>query len=109
MSLLDVLCSLNPDVLGTVEIKDIFSNIEYYNSFEKVDHELKFFDSEYIGTTATIILFKDKVYMYADAILGATDDAAILFLKDPANSNIYNLIKRDTYPELIGGKNNKKD
>ena len=38
--------------------------------------------------------------MYADVVLGATDDAAILFLKDPANANVYKLIKRDTYPEL---------
>ena len=35
----------------------------FKKSFEKVDQELKFFDSEYIGTTATIILFKDnKIY-----------------------------------------------
>ena len=37
MSLLDILCSLNPDILGAMEIKDIFSNNEYYNSFERVD------------------------------------------------------------------------
>lgn len=53
-----------------------------------------------------IILYKDKVYMYADSILGATDDAAILFLKDPRNANIYKLIKQDTFPELTG--NDKK-
>ena len=47
-----------------------------------------------------VILYKNKLYMYADAVLGATDDAAILFLKDPKNANIYKLIKRDTYPEL---------
>ena len=35
----------------------------FKNAFEKVDQELKFFDSEYIGTTATIVLFKDnKIY-----------------------------------------------
>ena len=35
----------------------------FKNAFEKVDKELKFFDSEYIGTTATIVLFKDnKIY-----------------------------------------------
>lgn len=48
-----------------------------------------------------VILYKNKLYMYADAVLGATDDAAILFLKDPKNANLYKLIKRDTYPELI--------
>ena len=31
--------------------------------FEKVDQELKFFDCEYIGITATILLIKDnKIY-----------------------------------------------
>jgi hypothetical protein len=48
-----------------------------------------------------VIVYKNKIYMYADAVLGATDDAVILFLKDPKNANIYKLIKRDTYPELI--------
>ena len=49
-----------------------------------------------------IIYYKNKLYTYADnVILGATDDAAILFLKDPKNANIYKLIKRDTYPELV--------
>ena len=47
-----------------------------------------------------IIIYKNKLHMYADVVLGATDDAAILFLKDPANANVYKLIKRDTYPEL---------
>ena len=54
-----------------------------------------------------IILYKNKLFVYADAVLGATDEAAILFLKDPKNSSLYNLIKRDTYPELIN--TNKKD
>ena len=35
----------------------------FENAFEKVDKELFFFDSEYIGTTATLILIKDnKIY-----------------------------------------------
>ena len=37
--------------------------LAFKNSFEKVDQELKYFDSEYIGTTATLVLFKDnKIY-----------------------------------------------
>ena len=56
-----------------------------------------------------IILYKNKLYTYADnVVLGASDEAAIAFLKDPKNSNIYKLIKQDTYPELVG-KNNKED
>ena len=55
-----------------------------------------------------IILYKNKLYTYADnVVLGATDDAAILFLKDPKNANVYKLIKQDTYPELMEkSKNN---
>lgn len=57
-----------------------------------------------------IILYKNKLYTYADnVVLGATDDAAILFLKDPKNANVYKLIKQDTYPELMGKKLDKKD
>jgi len=55
-----------------------------------------------------VIIYKNKLYQYADnVILGATDEAAIMFLKDPKNANIYKLIKQDTYPELVG--KSKKD
>jgi len=41
-----------------------------------------------------VILYKNKLYTYADnVVLGASDEAAIAFLKDPKNSNIYKLIK----------------
>ena len=50
-----------------------------------------------------VINYKNKLYTYADnVVLGASDEAAILFLKDPRNANVYKLIKQDTYPELIG-------
>lgn len=56
-----------------------------------------------------VILHKNKLYTYADGVvLGATDEAAILFLKDPKNANVLKLIKTDTYPELMG-KNKKED
>lgn len=56
-----------------------------------------------------VILYKNKLYTYADnVVLGATDEAAILFLKDPKNANIYKLIKRDTYPELMNEKSDKE-
>ena len=66
------------------------------------------------GDTAIRLLFieardkhvinrKNKLYIYADnVVLGATDEAAILFLKDPKNANVTKLIKQDTYPELMG-------
>ena len=56
-----------------------------------------------------IILYKNKLFTYADGvILGATDEAAIMYLKDPKNANVYKLIKRDTYPELVEKSNNTK-
>ena len=59
-----------------------------------------------------VINYKNKLYTYADnVVLGASDEAAILFLKEPKNANVYKLIKQDTYPELIGSdkKETKKD
>jgi hypothetical protein len=41
-------------------------------------------------------------------VLGASDEAAILYLKDPRNANVYKLIKQDTYPELMGNKKDKE-
>lgn len=46
-----------------------------------------------------VILKKDGMYMYADTILGATDDAVILFFKIPSNQRILNQIKFEVYPE----------
>jgi len=57
-----------------------------------------------------IINYKNKLYIYADnVVLGATDEAAILYLKDPRNANVYKLIKQDTFPELIENDKSKKD
>lgn len=56
-----------------------------------------------------IIMYKNKLYTYADnVVLGATDEAAILYLKDPKNANVYKLIKQDTYPDLMGNKKEKE-
>jgi len=41
-----------------------------------------------------VILRKNKLYIYGDnTILGATDEAAILFLKEPKNAGVFKLIK----------------
>lgn len=49
-----------------------------------------------------VINYKNRIYTYADnTVLGATDEAAILYLKDPKNANVVKLIKRDTFPELM--------
>lgn len=47
-----------------------------------------------------VIYLKNKLYLYGDNIvLGATDDAALAWMKDPKNLQVLELIKRDTYPE----------
>lgn len=59
-----------------------------------------------------VIMYKNKVYIYADnVVLGATDEAAILYLKDPKHANIVKLIKQDTFPDLDldGGITPKED
>ena len=33
-------------------------------------------------------------------VLGATDDAVITWMKNPTNSKVLELIKRDTYPDM---------
>lgn len=46
-----------------------------------------------------IIYKKDGMYVYADNLLGATDDAVILYFKIPSNKRILDQIKFETYPE----------
>lgn len=56
-----------------------------------------------------IINYKDRLYIYGDnTVLGATDEAAILFLKDPKNAGLVKLIKRDTFPDLTDTKSKKE-
>lgn len=48
-----------------------------------------------------VIYIKDKMYMYADnVVLGATDDAAVSWMKDPKNRRTLELIRKDTFPDL---------
>lgn len=49
-----------------------------------------------------IIRIKNKLYIYGDDIvLGATDDAVLVWMKNPSNLKVLELIKKDTYPDLI--------
>ena len=42
--------------------------------------------------------------MFSDTMLGATEDAVIIYLKNPSNQAIYEQIKQLTYPEMIKRK-----
>lgn len=46
-----------------------------------------------------VIRRKDGMYQYADTILGATDDAVMIFFKSPYNTRVLDQIKYETYPE----------
>lgn len=54
------------------------------------------------ATDKYIITTKNKLYVYGDEgiVLGATDDAAITWLKDPNHKRVVDMIKKETYPNL---------
>lgn len=47
-----------------------------------------------------IIQNKSGVFMYSDTALGVTDEAVILFLKDPKNKAIFDSLKFEVYPDM---------
>lgn len=47
-----------------------------------------------------VIRFKDKLYQYGEShILGASQEAVIIWFKNPANKRLADMIKQETYPE----------
>jgi hypothetical protein len=46
-----------------------------------------------------IILKKNGMFMYGDSILGATDDAMIIYFKTPSNKRVLDQVKFEVYPE----------
>lgn len=39
--------------------------------------------------------------MYGENVLGATDDAILLYMKTPQNKIIYDALRDETYPEYV--------
>ena len=48
-----------------------------------------------------VIKKQHGLFMYGEAVLGATDEAVIAFLKTPTNKKILDSIKNEVYPDLI--------
>ena len=46
-----------------------------------------------------VIIKKDGMYVFADTLLGATDDAVMIFFKTPTNKRVVDQIKYEVYPE----------
>lgn len=46
-----------------------------------------------------IIHIKNKMFMYGEVLLGATEDAAVAYLINPSNKSVVDMISKETYPE----------
>lgn len=46
--------------------------------------------------------------MFSETMLGATDEAIIMYLKNPENQNIFDAIKNLTYPEMVVKRSTSK-
>lgn len=48
-----------------------------------------------------VITNQSGIWMFSETMLGATDEAIILYLKKPENQQVYESIKQLTFPEMI--------
>ena len=48
-----------------------------------------------------VIVNQSGIWMFSETMLGATDEACILYLKNPENQGIYDSIKQLVYPDMI--------
>jgi hypothetical protein len=56
-----------------------------------------------------VIYKRDGLLIYSDDIvLGASMDAAVVFLSNPENIRVKELIQQETYPDLYKKDNKKK-
>lgn len=50
--------------------------------------------------TNFVINKKNGLWMYGETALGATDDAILLYLKDPGHKRLFDMLKYEVYPEF---------
>lgn len=84
------------DFLMQLAEKDPKQVIDLYTSQDNV-MKLLIIDAK----ESRIITKQSGVWMYGDTALGTTDDAIILFFKIPSNKKILDLLKRETYPDMV--------
>jgi hypothetical protein len=51
------------------------------------------------GIDRRVFIKKDGLFMYGETMLGASEEAMILFFKDPKNKRILDMVKYEVYPE----------
>ena len=91
------------DYLLEVADKDPKKIIDIYS--DDISTQLLFLDAK----EKHIIVLRNKLYFYGDNIvLGATDEAALAWLREPKNQKVVELIKRDVYPEFFSEDKPKK-
>lgn len=88
------------------------SDVQSYLYDEADKNPLKIIDLYTNGDTAlrlliidakerNIIRKQDGLFIYGETVLGATEDAIMMFFKTPTNKKVLDLIKRETYHEFI--------
>ena len=73
--------------------------IELYTSSD-MHLKLLFIDA----TERFKIVKKNGMWTYGDTILGATEDAVIMFWKTPSNKRVLDMLKAEVYPEYLQGR-----
>lgn len=48
-----------------------------------------------------LIVNKDKLWMYGDAVLGSTDESVIIWMKQPQNKKLLKVLQQEAYPEMF--------
>lgn len=48
-----------------------------------------------------VIRKQDGLFVYGESVLGATEDAMMLYFKTPSNKAVLDMIKKEVYPEFI--------
>jgi hypothetical protein len=56
----------------------------------------------------SVITNQSGIWMFSETMLGATDEAIIMYLKNPENQNILDAIKNLTYPEMTTRRSTKE-
>lgn len=91
------------DYLLSVAEKDPKKIIDIYS--DDITTQLLFLDAK----EKRVIVLRNKLYFYGDnIILGATDEAALAWMREPKNQKVLELIKKDTYPEFYSEDTTKK-
>ena len=84
------------DYLLTVAEKDPEKIIKLYTG-EDNDLRLLLIEAREKG----VIIVKNKMYLYGSRPIGATEDAVIDWMKNANNARYVDMLKKDTFPEIV--------